>query len=193
MSQTQDDNNARSYMLVSTANYLRHKLGASEGQRLLDTLSPETRAILTAEKPAAWSPMSNYVELLRTVAALGKGDDAKARDSLIDAGKFVAQEASSTFLRLFLKMLTPNLFAKKVPSVWSRDFSRGRAEAEISDKGLVFRMFGISGMDHIPCTAPGFVTFAMETMGKSIKTVTVHKWSLEEPCVDGAYFKLEWA
>lgn len=192
MSETQDDNNARSYMLISTANYLKHKLGASEGQRLIDGLSPETRAILTAEKAAAWSPMSNYVELLRTVAALGKGDDAKARDSLIDAGKFVAQEASSTFLRLFLKMLTPNLFAKKVPTVWQRDFSRGRAEAEISEQRLVFRMFGISGMDHIPCTAPGFITFAMETMGKSIKSVNVHKWSLEEPCVDGAYFELEW-
>lgn len=137
--------------------------------------------------------MHNYVELLNSVAALGRGDDANARDSLIDAGRYVAGEASTTFLRLILRVLTPNLFAKKVPSVWQRDFSRGRAEAEISDKRLVFRMFGISEMDHIPCTAPGFISFAMESMGKSIKSVSVHNWSLQEPCRDGAYFELEWA
>ena len=192
MSPTQNGNNARSYMLVNTAKYLRYKLGTVEGQRLIDGLSPETRAILTAQKPASWAPMSNYVELLRTVAALGEGDEMKARDSLIDAGKFVAQEASTTFLKLFLRMLTPSLFAKKVPTVWQRDFSCGRAEAEISDQRLVFRMFGISGMDHIPCTAPGFMSFAMESMGKSIRAIKVHKWSLAEPCPEGAYFELEW-
>lgn len=191
MSETQADNKARSYMLISTANYLRHKLGG-DGQRLIDGMSSSTRSILTAEKPADWAPMASYVELLNAVAGLGKGDDGKARDSLIDAGRFVAQEASTTFLRLFLKMLTPNLFAKKVPTVWQRDFSKGRAEAEISDKRLVFRMFGISEMDHIPCTAPGFISFAMESMGKSIKGITVHNWSLTQPCNDGAYFELEW-
>ena len=192
MSETPGDNSARSYMLINTANYLKHKLGAAEGQRIIDSLSPATRGIVTAEKPASWSPMESYVELLKIVADQGKGDDSKARDSLIEAGRFVAQEASTTFLRLFLKMLTPNLFAKKVPTVWQRDFSRGRAEAEISEKRLVFRMLGISEMDHIPCTAPGFISFAMESMGKSVKNISVHNWSLKEPCVDGAYFELEW-
>jgi hypothetical protein len=176
-------------MLISTANYLKNKLGAAEGQRIIESLSPATRSIVTGEKPAAWSPMANYVELLRIVADQGKGDDMKAKDSLIEAGRFVAQEASTTFLRLFLKMLTPNLFAKKAPSVWSRDFSRGRAEAEISDKRLVFRMLGIADMDHIPCTAPGFISFAMESMGKSIKSINVHNWSLKQPCVDGAVLR----
>jgi len=192
VSETPGDNSARSYMLINTANYLKHKLGAVEGQRLIESLSPATRGIVTAEKPASWSPMASYVELLKIVADQGKGDDAKARDSLIEAGRFVAQEASTTFLRLFLKMLTPNLFAKKVPTVWQRDFSRGRAEAEISDKRLVFRMLDISEMDHIPCTAPGFISFAMESMGKSVKSINVHNWSLREPCVNGAYFELEW-
>ena len=189
VSETQ--NTARSYMLISTANYLRNKLG-TDGQRIIDGLSGTTRSIVTAEKPADWAPMSNYVELLNVVAGLGKGDDAKAQDRLIEAGRFVAQEASTTFLKLFLKMLTPSMFAKKVPTVWQRDFSRGRAEAEISEKRLVFRMFGISEMDHIPCTAPGFISFAMESMGKSIQSINVHNWSLTAPCVDGAYFELEW-
>jgi len=188
----QEVNNARSYMLVSTAEYLRHKLGRAEGQRIIDSLSAETRSILSAEKPASWSPMTNYVELLRAVAALGGGDDTKAKDSLIEAGRFVAQEASTTFLKLFLRVLTPSLFAKKVPTVWQRDFSRGSAEAEITDRQLVFRMSGISEMDHIPCTAPGFLSFAMESMGKSVKRIDVHNWSLQQPCADGAYFELEW-
>jgi len=192
VSETPGDNSARSYMLINTANYLKHKLGPVEGQRLIESLSPATRSIVTAEKPASWSPMASYVELLRIVADQGKGDDSKARDSLIEAGRFVAQEASTTFLRLFLKMLTPNLFAKKAPTVWQRDFSRGRVEAEITEKRLVFRMLGIAEMDHIPCTAPGFISFAMESMGKSVKTINVHNWSLREPCVDGAYFELEW-
>lgn len=192
VSDTRTDNRARSYMLISTANYLTRKHGA-EGQRIIDELSPETRNILTSENPANWSPMRNYVELLNCVAALGKGDDAKARDSLIEAGRYVAQEASTTFLRLMLKVLTPNLFAKKVPTVWQRDFSRGRAEAEISERLLVFRMFEISEMDHIPCTAPGFISVAMESMGKSVKRINVHNWSLQEPCREGAYFELEWA
>lgn len=182
----------RAYMLLSNIEFLRQKLGQEQLGRIVEGLSPEARAIHTTAKAADWCPVGVYSEVLGAVAATAGGKEDLARDTLIASGEFVAREASNTFLRLLMRMLTPSLFAKKLPDLWKRDCSRGRLEVEVTDERLVCRMFETQEMDHAVCTGAGFVKFALESMGKSVQKVSIHNWSLAKPSGEGSWFEFTW-
>ncbi len=84
----------------------------------------KSREIVASAKSATWYPVATLAELLNSIASLAKGDEAKARELLINCGKYMAREATNTFLRLLMRM-TPALFAKKLPDFWGRDCTRG--------------------------------------------------------------------
>jgi len=126
------------------------------------------------------------------LAAKSNGNSEHARDRLIACGEFIAREATNSFLKIVIRMLTPNLLAKKLPDLWRRDCSEGTFEVDASGNKLAFRLAGMGGFDHVPCTAAGFVKFALTTMGKTVEQVQVHSWSLTQPCADGARVELTW-
>ena len=191
MSET-SDLRARAYMARSTAAFMGATFGSRKADQILEGLSSAARAATTELKPADWFSVNVYAELLNALAAQSNGNVDDARDNLIGCGEYVAREASNTFLKMLMRILTPSLFASKLPTLWRRDFSGGRLEADIQQDRLVCRMFEIKGFDHAPCTAAGFVKFAFGSMGKAIDRVQVHNWSLAEPCAEGASIELSW-
>ena len=188
------DLQVRGYTITSTIAYLQDKLPAAEMQSLLENLSPQTKGVLQDIKPIGWYPVATIAELNWTiVSSLGKNDEARSRDALINCGRYMAREATNTFLKLLMRMLTPGIFAKKLPDFWSRDCTGGRLSAEVSDLKIACRIFETPGFDHVGAVAAGWVGFALEAMGKSIRTTTVTDWSLEKPNVDGAGFQFVWS
>lgn len=186
------DFQVRGYAVANAAKYLRQQLGEAEAQRVFDSMSPATRETISSKKPADWAPVSALSELTRAIAAQAGGNDARAQEMLINAGVFMAEEAANTFLRLMLKLITPELFAKKIPSIWSRDFTRGQLTAEAFPNRIVCRTQDMAGFDHAVCTAAGFVTYIFQNMGKKIEGTTLSGWSLSKPCEPGASFELTW-
>ena len=184
----------RGYMIVHTAQYLREKLGEAEWVRSCNGLSAELQQALSSEvKHGDWYPMSHFTQLSRVITTkLAKGDTDQARKALHDCGRYVAGEATNTFLKLLLKMLTPGLFAKKLPSVFRRDFSAGRLESALSGRTLSCRYYEVPGFEHCAAVASGFAAQAFEAMGKEVENFSIHNWSLAEPCIDGAWFELTW-
>jgi hypothetical protein len=180
-------------MVLNTAGFLREKLGAAEAARVFATFSPPAQQVLSGAKVADWCDVSLYMELLNAIASLSNGNQEQARDVLISTGEHVAREATNSFLRLLMNALTPNLFARKLPEVWKRDCTGGRLEVDVSEHKLVVRLYEMQGFDHVPCTATGFIKFALEAMGKSVKQVKLHDWSLGTPFKDGSSFELIWA
>jgi len=158
----------------------------------LKEVSPGARSAATSLKPAEWCPVVDFAELLRALAAKSEGNPEHARDRLIACGEFIAREATNTFLKIVMKMLTPSLFAKKLPDLWKRDCSAGTFQVDAADNKLAFRLADMGGFDHAPCTAAGFVKFALTTMGKTVEHVQIHSWSLTDPCPDGARVELAW-
>jgi hypothetical protein len=191
MTETQDFR-VRAYMVRSTAAYMGEKLGEQVVARMVQGLSPEARGAVTDLKPADWCSVSAYAELLRALAAESKGNSDQARDTLIACGEYVAREATNTFLKVLMKMLTPGLFAKKLPSIWRRDCSGGNFEVDVTDTKLICKLSDIKGFDHVPCTAAGFVRFGLTGMGKTIEKVEIHNWSLSNPCAEGACIEFTW-
>jgi|GEM_PF-1572825 len=182
----------RGYMVMHAARYLEGLLGDAESKRVFADFSPEAQRALDTTKHADWCPVSVFSELTRAIAKTSDGDEEKARELLVACGVFMAQEATNSFLKILMKILTPGLFAKKIPAIWSRDCSQGELVSELSGHKLVCHAYGMTGFDHVPCTAAGFVTFVLQRMGKPVSRTTIHGWSLETPYTDGARFELEW-
>lgn len=184
----------RGYLISHTAQYLREKLGESEWEHSSRTLSPELQEVLSGEvKHSGWYPISRLAELNRLmITKLCKGNAERAQQALHDCGRYVAGEATNTFLKLLLKMLTPNLFAKKLPDVFRRDFSGGRLESTLNGRTLSCRYYELPGFEHCAAISSGFAAKAFEGMGKKIDGFSVHNWSLDEPSIDGTWFELTW-
>jgi hypothetical protein len=186
-----NDIQIRGYMVANAGAYLR---GAVDGDHahVFEGLSAPTKAAVTGAKPAAWYPVESMAEICRGVAALGDGDEAKAQAQLVKCGRFIANEATNTFLRLLMKMLTPAMFAAKLPDFWKRDCTGGKLIVDVTDQKLSVRLHGIEVWDHVCVTTIGYVGFALEAMGKSIERTTIDGWSLAKPNQDGASFELHW-
>jgi len=187
-----EDFRVRAYMARSTALFIQDTLGEQELARILKEVSPGARSAATSLKPAEWCPVGGFSELLRALAANSNGDVEHARDRLVACGAFIAREATNTFLKIVIRMLTPSLFAKKLPDLWRRDCSGGTFEVDAAGNKIVIRLADMNGFDHVPCTVAGFVKFALTTMGKTVEQVQIHSWSLTDPCADGARVELTW-
>ena len=185
--------NARGYILATTIGYLQETAGQERAGRILAGLSPELRQAITKVAPAAWYPISLLAEANRAIVEhLAENNEERARDLLLDCGRYMGHEASNTFLRIFMRMLTPTLFAKKLPTVWKRDFTGGRLELDVTDGRLVCRIFEAHGHDHIGPVSAGWLGFALKAMGKPVEKTIMHDWSLANPNVDGVGFELVW-
>jgi hypothetical protein len=185
----------RGYSMLGTQKFIDTAYDAALRQRIRDQLSPEVREKVGTYRDVEWYPAQHFIELLRGIA-LGAGtNEEKAREELIRAGHFIAGLAASTFLRLVMKVLTPTLFAKKIPSLWARDNQGGYFETDLSDAGngkIVFRLREVEGYDYIGPVAVGWIDFAMQTMGKKVVERTISGWSLEKPGPAEIRIDLRW-
>jgi len=185
------ENQMRGYGLLSSVAYLRKAAGEQNAKRILDGFSPDTKQALASAKEASWCSTKAVAEVYSAIASLANGDQLAAQTHLIECGKFNAHQASNTFLRLLMKMLTPTLFAKKLPDIWARDCTVGKITTEVFDDKLRNRVTGVAGFDHIGPVCVGYVTFALEAMGKSITKTELHDWSLATPGTD-CWFEVSW-
>jgi hypothetical protein len=169
-------------MFSMTGAFLRETASARGLPDPMRQVSEPVRAALENTTPAGWYPVGHIAELNRVIAAtLADNDEKRARTDLASCGRFMANEATNTFMRLIMKVLTPGLFAKKLPSLWRRDCTHGNLDLETGDRTLKLKLSGMEGHDHIAAIMPGYVGFALERMGKVVDNVAVDGWSLTKP------------
>ncbi len=186
----------RGYMLVSTLDYIESP-AFSDSQRELvySTLSSEVSRNRSSYDVMKWYPASHANQLNNGMAAVHGDDEKKVYELLEGLGMFTAGKATSTFLRLIMKILTPGLFAKKAPDFWARDNRIGRMESDVSkidEKRLVVHLRDISPLTHVAPSAAGFAKFALKTIGLKNLSVVTRGWSLAEPAPDAVQFHISW-
>ena len=192
MSGQSQDFNVRGYMYISAVDFLSRTIGEQEVKRVLSGFSPEARHLLETVKSAEWCPVSVFSEVTQAIATAGDGGE-RSKDLLVKCGTHVATEATNTFLRLFMKMMSPQLLVKKIPDLWKRDCSGGKLVVEdFSEQSVRFGAFGMQGYRHAVCTAAGFVAFGLGAIGKKVEAIAIRGWSLDKPSEDGATFELSW-
>jgi hypothetical protein len=154
----------------------------------LETVAAKTSTL----KPGHWYPRAEVMTLWRAVADAGEGE-AAAYDNLIRCGEFSANAAAGTFLKFLLKVLTPRMFARKLPDFWAHDHQGGRIEVERGeDKALTIWIKDIEGFDHVSAITTGFVGFALRATGLRNLTVRSPSWSLAQPGPRDAIVEVRW-
>lgn len=183
----------RGYMMSTTAAYLRE---TAASRRLSDPskhFSSALSASLSNVVPVGWYPVAHVAELNRHIVTLLAGDEEqRAREELHSCGRFMAVEATNTFMRLLMRVLTPTLFAKKLPDLWRRDCKHGELAIEVDDRRMVLGLNGMNGHDHIAAVMPGYVGFALEKMGKVVDDVKIDGWSLTNPGATNSKIHFTW-
>src|SRR5262245_55331435 len=103
----------RGYMISTAATFVRQTAASRGLPDPTDQFSPQLRSSLSGMTSVGWYPVHYIAEVNRVIAsALGGGDEVRARAELESCGRFMAVEATNTFMRLLMKVLTPTLFAK---------------------------------------------------------------------------------
>lgn len=177
-----DGASTRGYAINATWKYIDVNLPGARSQ-ILEQIAPEIRAALGTYKEIEFYPIAHWSEVLRGIASLSN-DDALAEQELEKCGEYIAHHATGTFLRLLMKVFTPRLFAKQLPSIWSRDNSRGRFDVDVTevDEGrLVFRLTDAEGLDFVAPVAKGWIAFVMKGMGRPPQSMKLSGWSLAQP------------
>ncbi len=183
---------ARGYLLHTTLKYLQEGMAADRRSKAYQSVKPETVRLVEAAKPTEWYDVGIYNELLEAVASASNGDGVTAENDLVRCGTFAANEATNTFLRLFMKVLTPALFAKKLPSLFERDFSAGKVKVEVADDRLICSLKNVRAFRHVAACSSGFATFTLETMGKKLLDRKIRGWSISDPQPEECEFELIW-
>ena len=186
----------RGYMLVSTLDYIESPAFSDDDRRTVYSgLSQEVKQDRSAYDVMKWYPASLANELNRGMASVHGEDEEKVYALLEGLGMYTADKATSTFLRLLMKILTPGLFAKKAPDFWARDNRIGKMESDISrldEKHLVVHLREIGPLTHVAPSAAGFAKFALKAIGLKNLSVVTKGWSLKEPAPDAVRFEITW-
>ena len=184
----------RGYAIIQTAKYLKTQFTAEQSRRGMDTLPSHIRDEIPSWQPGEWYPRELTIALYRAIAAI-RNEEAGAYADLVGCGEFIASEATNTFLRLMMRIMTPILFAKKIPDFFRRDHTVGRFEADTSraDQALItLRLTDVAGFDHIGIVAIGWIRFGMAALGKKNVTITQRGWTLAAPAPQDIEYEIRW-
>lgn len=193
---TTTESKTRGYSMTATWAYIDATHDAAVREKIVEQLSPEVRKALGTYKDIEFYPAVHFGDVLRGLGVVVGKDSAGAEKEIEACGSFIARQATNTFLRLIMRVLTPTLFAKKIPSLWSRDNTNGAFSVDFSgaDKGrLVFTLKDIGEYPFIAPCAKGWIGFAMKTMGRNIESMKLSGWSLEAPAPDEVKIDLQLA
>lgn len=186
----------RGYCVLRGLTFVDEQFGSQGGRQLRSNLSPGFHSIVRDLTPNEWCPRECYVELMNGVAQMS-GGDGSLEDVLVRAGESMAVEAHDTFLSLVMRVLTPKLFAKKLPGIWDMSHrSSGHFEVDLStvDASRVSaRLVGVAGFDHVGLAYLGWIRRGLAKIGVPAARVEQRGWTPNAPGPDTITFEIGWS
>lgn len=177
-------------IIVATRRFFDSELDVDQAKAVLDLVDPELAEMTRTASRGNWYPREALCSLWRALHQSANSDE-EALALLDRCGRFIGDDATNTFLRLLVRLLTPSVFAKKFPRIWSRDFNFGRIETKLGDNMLEILAFELEGHDYFGFTAAGWFAHSMTTMGCKNVTVT-HDATLANPGPDELSIVMRW-
>lgn len=118
-------------MYVTTVMHFVERYYTPEQQAQIKAqLSPDVRAALPTIKAGAWYPLHFATDQVRGI--FQTYDDLDEAEAAIQrCGKFIGEQASNSFLRLLMKMLTLKMMVKKWPAFWLQYHNFGEMRVEL--------------------------------------------------------------
>lgn len=186
----------RGYWITGAVAFLGARHSPETTERLLSGLPRGLRGSIVHLGPAEWCPRSHHVELMKAMTGLHTSE-MRAYDDLLGYGQYVGNEISQGALRPFFTISPLKLFARKLPTLWSRDHQGdGKLESDFGqvDEGRIpLKLSGMGGYDHVGIAALGWIKGLMT--GYDLKGVRVKQsgWSLANGAPDELTCEVVWS
>jgi len=165
-------------VLKARLNFLAKFHGEEAYDRLLESLKPETRAVLRdGVLISSWYPVEVSVEMMQTMDRLfGKGDLALCREM----GRYSAQVSLKGVYRGYARENDFNFVNRMTPKMWQQYYDSGRMETETLGKGrAVTRITDFAEPNRVLCLGTlGWLEAANEVWGAQNVTVEETKCRL---------------
>jgi hypothetical protein len=186
------DDVIRGYLILGCMDYI-DSLGAESSGKIYAGLPSAMRDRESYDK-MRWYSLSTISALYSGIAQLHEGDEKKAFNALRGCGRFIAEAATNTFLKLLMRIMTPSVFATKAPSIWSRDNRYGTMETELlGPREMLVHLRGVADYSHVGPVVSGFGSFAMEAVGAKNLDVKVSPWSFANPSPPDVRIVMTWS
>jgi hypothetical protein len=169
----------RGYSIRRTASFIDKYFDPGTAERVKREVPAEVWRLAEDLQPGQWYPRKHAVMLYEAIAAAHSNPDDSYRD-LVACGEHICVEATNTFFRILMRIMTPTLFAKKLPSFWRRDQQGGAFEYDLSgvDRNSVrLILLDVADYPHIAPVTVGFFQFFFRAMGKRNVEVQQDAWS----------------
>jgi hypothetical protein len=175
---------------VSARLFAEQRFGPEAVPRVLAALSPQDREMLTYVAPVGWYPVEPIMAFHRELDRLyGKGDLALC----VELGKFSAEWALSTILKLFVRFTSPSWLIERSAALWGRYHDSGRWEhAPTEAFPIQSRLYDFEVRDPAFCARfRGWLARATELTGGKEPEVTEPKCA----CRGDKYceFRVRWS
>jgi hypothetical protein len=190
------DEEVRGYWLSGAVAFIGVHYPSETGRRLLEGLTQEVRSAATHAEPAGWYPRAHHVELMRAIASANK-DEHRIFDDLVHYGQFVGSEATNGVLKPFMSIVSPRVFAKRLPELWARDH-RGESQLEsdfsqIDEARVPLRLLGIRGYDHVGVAMLGWIKVALTGLLRKTPSLKQTGWSIRHAAPSEMVCEVTWS
>ncbi|HYP75617.1 MAG TPA: hypothetical protein VER12_06680 [Polyangiaceae bacterium] len=182
----------RAYWVAQGGEFLRHHFDPEVRSRMEHAFSSELNAALTDRAMSDWVARSHLIELLQATARARGGLEASA--DLAAYGEFIQRRATNRFTELLTKILTPELFLRKLPLFWRRD--HGLPGSCVVDAcaagGARFHLEGVADFPHIGAVWLGWVRASLESVQAHSVQLTQTGWTVAKPSAARIEFEVSW-
>jgi len=163
-----EEHQVRGNHIVPLRDFIFSRYDETTQGRILRGLSETTRTTLPELRPDSW--FSNRVPN-DLVASIFSAQDTAERgyQEVIDAGQAIAEYGVNTFMRLLIKLMTPEMLAKKWPTIWAKGHNFGHMDTDLSmvkDQRLTLTLREVESYAHLGPIAVGFLQYTLFAMGR---------------------------
>jgi hypothetical protein len=161
-----DDHKVRGSYVAATYTFAQRNYSSEQVETILEQLSPDVRDALPGIKSTDWYPLHFATEQLRGIYQ-AHSDPKIAIETIERCGRFIGDEASTTFLRLLMKVLTLPMMASKWQQFWLRYHNFGICTADASQiQEKKFLVVSNMGYPYVHGIGSGWIQNVLASLGK---------------------------
>lgn len=180
----------RGMLAKGVADFVDKNYEAAVRDKILQAVSADIRTARPGLQKNDWYPIRYILDYFRAIDSV-LGDPGKTADHLERCGISIASDATNSFMKLLIKVLTIRMFARQFPEFWRKYHSAGTIEYDLSaldDKRVIFHL---EPYEYQHLLAMGFLRFVFDALGK--KNVRVaHNCPAGERTVSKLRLEVTW-
>jgi hypothetical protein len=184
----------RGHVIQQTVRFFRGECEPELALRIDAALPLQLKAELRELVPGEWYPRRHEVEILQAIAYV-HGDEDSARRSLLRCGASMAV-GNNEFMKLLTRVLTPELFMKKLTSFWNRDHKDSGGyrldRVDLDARSASLSLSGVAGYAHSGLIWHGWIEQIFREICGAGCEVRQQGWTWSNPSPDEIKYEVGW-